>query len=514
MKNLILTFCLPILCLNLVIGQDGVIDQEFGENGWFIFPSEGQVSNLEVQQDGKILLQDGDKVMRLLPSGIIDNVFDFDGQLTDTYAFKVLEDGKILTLLSFFFEKEDYLVRLKSNGLPDPEFGVNGRVDISGQFNTFRGSWAETILVKPNGKINLTTINSSPNDNLELTIAQYLPDGSIDTEFGENGISIPLPGVKVYSAESTRGILATPDNSLIFLGECGDRDWCIFKLLDDGTLDENFGTGGRIGTSLYFNYVGDLAIQNDGKIIVGGNMEPNDVIDENEDFLLVRYNTDGSIDTDFGDNGLVRTNLNEPNTKTETIYDLLIQDDGKILAVGQGAGNSVITPGFLEFDYSAIGVARYLPNGDLDKSFSQDGFEVIEFFNDGGITDLGVLREAQVALGPDGSIFIGADTGDDLDPNSIVVVKLTNDITTSISDIKSAFKVYPNPASNFLEIELDNPESSFSWQLLDLQGRSVKNGTARGTGTRIELSSMLTGMYILDIQTPTQRTYQKIQISR
>lgn len=502
-----------LLCLVTrfnVSAQSGEIDSNFGENGWFIFPSLGQVSDLAVQKDGKILVQENDKLLRLLPSGVIDNLFDINGQLEDAFAFTLSEDDKIITLLSPFGENNPHLARLNSNGLPDTGFGQNGQVRILDLLPTFRITGQEQVLVKPNGKINLFSTVELSTGELKVVVLQYLPDGNVDTEFGNNGVSVPLPEVEIFFVDAFKGAQVAADNSVIFLGECGEGSFCITKLRDDGSLDENFGVGGIAGASLSFDRVETIALQDDAKIILGGEFEPSNT-EENGDFLMVRYNSDGTLDTDFGVNGKVITSFQEQNDKTEVIFDLEIQPDGKILAIGRGAGHRIITTGLLQFDFSAIGVARYLPNGELDTNFSDDGFEIIDF-KSAKLIDLGILNEAQIALGSDGSIFLGANTNDPDGESAIVVLKLGNDFATNISSPASSFKIYPQPSQDYLKLELDNPQPDFSWNILDLQGNSLLRGNAQDNRTQIDLRSLPNAIYVLEVRTSKTVQYQKIHV--
>ena len=119
-------------------------------------------------------------------------------------------------------------------------------------------------------------------------------------------------------------------------------------LAADGDLDPTFGTGGRV------TYAGGpanaSAIQPDGKIIVaiGGNPY--------SDFVLVRYNRDGSLDTAFGIGGKVTTDF---SGQWAWAYALAVQADGKIVAAGARGGG--------------FALARYNQDGSPDATFGVGG---------------------------------------------------------------------------------------------------------------------------------------------
>ncbi len=134
---------------------------------------------------------------------------------------------------------------------------------------------------------------------------------------------------------------------------------------------DEFSEGGRIA----------LALQADGKIIVGGTVSGSG----GGDFGLLRFNADGSPDTAFGTNGLVKTDIVfGANANENRLRDIAVQSDGKILAVGDALS-------------AEGGLVRYNPDGQLDASFGTGGK---------------VLRKGEaLALQPDGRIVVAGNPG-------------------------------------------------------------------------------------------------------
>lgn len=138
-----------------------------------------------------------------------------------------------------------------------------------------------------------------------------------------------------------------------------------------GELDPTFGTNGVVITDVVNEWGEAIAIQPDGKIVVAG--EINTGTATNKDILLVRYESDGSIDTTFGTDGMVSTDINQSVDSTTAIF---IQSDGKIVVSGHTPVN---TP-----PYSSGFLLRYDSEGNLDDAFGANGMVTCacEFLND------------------------------------------------------------------------------------------------------------------------------------
>ena len=156
-----------------------------------------------------------------------------------------------------------------------------------------------------------------------------------------------------------------------------------------GALDTSFGGVGKVSTA----FGGDetaMALQADGKIVMAGGSANN--------FLLARYNADGSLDAGFGDGGLVTTDVG--NGAADEARGVAIQSDGKIVVVGYVFASHI--PGNpINFDFALV---RYNTDGSLDTSFG-DGGKVTTDFN--GLGD----RAFAVAIQPDDKIVVVGESG-------------------------------------------------------------------------------------------------------
>jgi len=123
-----------------------------------------------------------------------------------------------------------------------------------------------------------------------------------------------------------------------------------------GDLDTTFGSGGRVTTDVASNEgAGGVAVQADGKIVVAGSTWREKT---GGDFLVARYEPDGDLDPTFSHDG---TRLTSFSSVYDAATDVAIQPNGKIVAVGTAAMES------------RFAVARYQPDGSLDRSFGSRG---------------------------------------------------------------------------------------------------------------------------------------------
>ena len=167
-------------------------------------------------------------------------------------------------------------------------------------------------------------------------------------------------------------------------------------------LDTTFGMGGKVRTDFTggIDRAGVIALQADGKIVVGGLTVLSNIPESPQTFGLARYNLDGSLDLTFGSGGKVGTGFGPPGFGGSSIGDMAIQPDNKIVAAGFNGSVA-------DLHGDAV-VARYTLNGSLDATFGSGGRVTIHF--------AGSISAANaIALQPDGRMIIG---GYDITPNA------------------------------------------------------------------------------------------------
>lgn len=234
-------------------------------------------------------------------------------------------------------------VRYQSDGSLDPSFGTGGTVTtlIGGQ------SFAYAVVTQADGKLNVVGETGAPNG---IAVARYNADGSLDTSFGGGAVTTSIGVV----AAGFSAVLQS-DGKLVVAGAAlmGSLSFALVRYNDDGTLDTSFGGG----TGIVLTPIGSLAsghavaLQADGKIVVAGLAD----IASAQNFAIVRYNIDGSLDSSFGTGGIVTTSIGDFSNAT----GVALQANDKIIVTG-----NAFSVGIDQF-----AVARYNVDGMLDLSF-------------------------------------------------------------------------------------------------------------------------------------------------
>ena len=241
-----------------------------------------------------------------------------------------------------------------ASGTLDTTFDSDGKVTTRIGTNN---DVANAMAIQSDNKIVLAGY-SYIGSNEDFSLARYNSDGSLDTSFDTDGKVTTAIG---SNADVIRSVAIQSDGKIVVVGHTYDGsqfDFALARYNSNGSLDTTFNTTGKITTPIgpANNSAFSMAIQGDGKIIAAGFANNG----SNDDFALARYNSDGSLDTSFDSDGQVTTAMGPGN---DAIRSIVIQNDGKILAVGNASNGT-------NFDFA---IARYNANGSLDTSFDTDG---------------------------------------------------------------------------------------------------------------------------------------------
>jgi uncharacterized delta-60 repeat protein len=346
---------------------DGTLDASFGVGGKVLDPPiSGFVTNsVALLPSGKIIVggyrfnsvtKMDFAIARYNADGQLDPTFnvamaDFFGDDDHAWAMTLQPDGKIIQVgVAFRLSTSDEfgIVRYNPDGTLDSSFGVGGKTTTGfSEFFPFSENSvdrANTVAVQADGKIiagGVTRNNDShPAD--DFALARYNPDGTLDLSFGTGGkVKTEFPGDPNPSSgedERINSIAVQSDGKIVAVGRVYDGaasgDFGIARYNSNGSLDATFGTGGLVTT----NFFGDdeafaVAIQPNGKLLVAGKGHNEATLD---DFALVRYLPDGSLDPTFGVGGKVTTDFFEGEIHVD--FDgarcMAIQSDGKIVLGG------------------------------------------------------------------------------------------------------------------------------------------------------------------------------------
>jgi len=295
--------------------------------------------------------------------GDLDTTFDGDGKVTtaigsgedQAYGVAIQSDGKIVVAgRSWNGVNDDFaIVRYNTDGTPDASFDTDGKVTTAIGSGEDR---ANGVAIQSDGKIVVAGYRII-NDNYDFAVVRYNTDGTPDASFDTDGKVTTAIG---SGNDFAYGVAIQSDGKIVVAGRSlngATYDFAVVRYNTDGSLDTTFDTDGKvttdIGSSHDFAY--GVAIQSDGKIVVAGYS----IISGNYDVAVVRYNTDGSPDTGFDTDGKVTTDI----SSSDYANGVAIQSDGKIVVAGHSSNG-------VNFDFAVV---RYNTNGSLDTTFDTDG---------------------------------------------------------------------------------------------------------------------------------------------
>ncbi|HEX2024082.1 MAG TPA: fibronectin type III domain-containing protein [Acidimicrobiales bacterium] len=413
----------------------GVLDRSFAGDGRLTFDlgsPRDSAHAVVALPDGRIVVAGGTPstsvAVRLLPDGNPDPSFGLGGRVAGppggpARAAVLQGDGKLL--LAGGAGDGLVVTRHLADGAPDPEFGAAGVASVT----VGAPAAAAAMIVGPDGRITIAGTRGS-----DVAIARLDANGSVDTTFGAGGSGAAI--LDLGGQESAHGLASRPDGALLVVGDAGNRG-LVVRYRPDGTLDPAFGSGGyRVagtdpihGTHLTrfraavahpesgwtvagalrddamvfrvwepaafvlpagatavdfgsrFQEATDALIQPDGRILVVGELAGQ--------VALVRYNQDGSRDPAFGVGGIVVSDrLSYPR------------------AVTLSSGGRIVVAGGTHLGLrSVVALLAFRADGSADPSFGIDGRTTTDFG-----TEAHQFAEAVFAL-PDGALLVGLHPG-------------------------------------------------------------------------------------------------------
>jgi uncharacterized delta-60 repeat protein len=238
-------------------------------------------------------------------------------------------------------ESQFGLARYNRDGSLDTSFDGDGivttQIDSQGRANA--------LVAQPDGKLVAAGVSWNGSE-AEFALARYNPDGSLDTSFDGDGVLTTPIGV-------ANALALQADGRLVAAGR-GDDEFVLARYNPDGSLDTSFDNDGIVTTAIgSADSAWALVVQKDGKLVAAGTSFDG----SEDDFAVVRYNADGSLDTNFDGDGILTTPIGSPSSAVALA--LVAQKDGKLVAAGDR---------WLAGDRS-FAVVRYDQDGSLDSSF-------------------------------------------------------------------------------------------------------------------------------------------------
>lgn len=412
------TFGCPMGGLVLRYDSAGDLDAGFGGgDGWLMIA--GELNQLSVLDDGRLVATGSGKVVTLLSDGTPDDTYGAEGIAT---AFNFLRtaigpDGDTVLVARIEEQpaKQAELMaeRLDPFGEKDPGYGLAGTARFGSggiadmAVNVVEGS-AQSLLLLGN------TQHFYPLPTT-FSVSRHGADGTLDTTFGDDGFTT-LPGMH-HGAE----LLYTSDGKTLAVGTSGTFLFGVQRLDANGMHDDTFGKGGIAEEALLDpggSHARAAALQSDGKLVVAGFVVASNVYD----LALLRLDTEGAPDPDFGTDGHV---VVDSGVQFEQLRDVALTSAGQIVAVGGGG---------IQGSVALLG--RWNSDGSPDDSFA-----------DGGLAKPTLATQVfldDVALQPDGKVLVAGYTRV---PSGLIVARFLENGTLDPSFATGGIFIREDPES-------------------------------------------------------------------
>jgi uncharacterized delta-60 repeat protein len=504
------------------MAQDGSLDTSFGVEGIVTTAvgainsmdlSSGNAKSVAIQNDGKILVAGQSynglnydfAVVRYNYNGSLDTTFGNNGKVITDFgndlpkSIAIQSDGKIVVAgVNFNGSSINFaLVRYTTNGSLDTTFDIDGKVTTN-----YNGSdcHAYSLALQSDGKMVLVGHARNGSGFQGFAAMRYNTDGSLDTTFGTNGKVFTLFGTPGATSDSANSVAIQNDGKIVVAGtsflysESRSR-FAALRYNANGSLDTTFDNDGILTTNFgAFSDEGtSLAIQNDGKLVIGGNSSL--AQHGTEIFAIVRFNIDGSLDTTFDVDGKVTTLI---GTFMNSLFSTIIQGDGKILVAGYSISSN-------NLNNNAFTIVRYNIDGSLDTSFDSDGIV-------NSILDSTTYAGAySLALQNDGKIVAAGKLN-----NSFAVVRYNNP-TLAINTFENQvvnISIAPNPFSNQTSFQSNIPFKNTSLLVYNSIGQLIKTiNNINGQQITFSRDNLPIGLYFAHLMQDNKNIYiQKLLI--
>jgi uncharacterized delta-60 repeat protein len=271
---------------------------------------------------------------------------------------------KIIVIGEYSSGKRPFAVlRYNANGTLDPSWGGDGQVitDFNTAGTTYGFARPYAVSIQTDGKVVVVGDAQPTNLPEAIAMARYLPDGTLDNTFSDDGMLVYTPPTAT-NGSGALGVAIQSDGKIVLSGYTtmfGKSRASVTRLLANGQPDTSFAGGSvdlQFGANDYQTLT-DVNVQPDGKIVVSGFAEA----DFKTVAAVARLNQDGTLDATFGSGGKVVTQVGTNENKPA---QSILQSDGKILISGYSQNGS---------GGPAALMIRYNTDGTLDQSFGTGG---------------------------------------------------------------------------------------------------------------------------------------------
>ena len=469
--------------------QYGKLDKDLDSDGILTYSFNDSTSyavGVTSQSDGKIVLAgygfngtDLDFAMvRFFPDGTPDNTFGDNGKvLTDFHnddlcsSMLVQPDGKIVLVGSTNSYNSWAIARYTKDGQPDMTFSGDGK-DTAGY--GISSDYGPDAVLLPNGKIVIAGVDYH-NGKYYCSLVMYNSDGTLDDSFHPDNDTLNAEINAVTLSKNgnllTTGYISNPDTY---------QDFVVGSYTQEGLPDGNFSFDGKASTNISVTDVScDIGLQSDGKIVCAGYVYNVATFHT----CLVRYNTDGSLDESFGDNGTVL--MFPDNSQLEESINLLIQPDDKIICSGYN-----LDPVIME--RNDMQVIRFNSDGSLDSTFGDHG--VVRFSKNTSFNGRGMC------LQHDGKLLVSGFTSNAANHEQMLLARLTTGLTpvSKVSSVKEPIvNIYPNPFTDAIQYSLPDGDQYSDLRVYNTEGQILYQTHLQSNVGKVSLNFLAPGIYVV-----------------
>lgn len=360
-------------------------------------------------------------------------------------------------------------------GSLDPTFGTGGKVltPISGG-----DAKAYGIAIQTDGKIVVTGYSTDVTTGKNFATLRYNSDGSLDTSFGNNGMAIN--DLQTGSDDIAYSVAIQTDGKIVVGGSSDngfDKNAAIIRYKTDGTVDSTFGTNGMVLTDFDSNQQDEIKVVKihaaTGNIIVGGSSVISSSLAKP---VIARYLSNGTIDSTFNSTGIrllwIATN---DNNRSFSLEDLEVVSTGKISATGWRKNVSTS----ISSEYWAC---RVLSNGAMDNTFSTDG--VVSYADAGG-SSYGhslLLNSNQDLILAGTRSYLGDNTYRYLKINQNGTIPATSTFFNITGGIDIAYAIKEEMNGKYVMAGSTGTSTSRAFTILRMSNTAVLDNTFNGTG--------------------------------
>lgn len=482
---------LLILFPLLAFSQDGSLDASFGDGGTVLTDIDGGIDfalSVAQQSDEKLVVAGG---------------VDIDGLHYPS------------------------LIRYLPNGDMDNTYGIDG---VASNYDMPNRNYSDLLIQSNDKAIAGGTLYISGEN--EFVLNRFLPNGGLDLTFATNGELIPFPDNETFG-----DMIQQNDGTLLFAGNIldnGIRKIALKKYLSNGVPDIDYGNNGISITTVgnEYNSAEQVVLLNNGNVAVWAEITNDGTTSQ----VLLRFFPDGSLDTSYGNNGVAPILL-EPGFSINSITPY---NDDKIAVLSWFFDQ--------QEEVMQTRISRYLPNGDFDSSFGNNGVinpnspyfspreivvqsnqrlllygELTNFFEGGGYTVLkryhhnGSIDDSFVFAGgtieiftstmilqTDGKIVCLGHTPWYSGPEDLVLERFNNNPLGLPKFEMGNISVYPNPSKGQFNVKSKIPLNG-NYQISDVTGKVLQTGDLFGNQIILDISMMQSGIYFFKTQTQTFR---------